>query len=150
MSFAGNCRQIQNKCPSCPFTAQLGVTINKPMFGMSYPSNNSQRTAINGLMNFRPSKTSASQSLDIKKTLTLVHMTAKDSRTGDPNTSFTNVGGPGDDIASVFTIGKMASGNKARLIMRPKDTGVDVKHNSYERYISRKKGNVMLAMCQNC
>ena len=69
-------------------------------------------------------------------------------QTGTPSSSYTNVGGPGDQTASVPIITHSASGNKARLIVQPNQTGVDVKHNSYERYLARKRGVNM--RCQNC
>ena len=67
-----------------------------------------------------------------------------------PSSGITNAGGPGDQVVSVPIITHSASGNKARLIVQPHQTGVDVKHNSYERYLARKRGINMRCPNQNC
>ena len=56
----------------------------------------------------------------------------------------------GDQIASVpLGITGFAHGNKARVYSMPvRDDGVDVKHNSYNRYLLRKKGSAL--RCSNC
>lgn len=56
----------------------------------------------------------------------------------------TNVGGPGDFTLSIEKCCK-ASGRKGRL--RRYAVGVDKKHGSFDRYLSRKKGWVL--RCQN-
>jgi len=64
--------------------------------------------------------------------------------------SYTNVGGPGDQDMSVpLGITGFVRGNKARVYSMPgRHDGVDVKHNSYNRYLLRKKGIVL--RCSNC
>ena len=56
------------------------------------------------------------------------------------NKQITNVGGPGDRVKSVPIVCCVGSKQKNRLVN--KRSGVDVKHNSYERYLARKKGYV--------
>ena len=64
--------------------------------------------------------------------------------------SYTNVGGPGDQAKSVpLGVTGFARGNKARLYSMPgKHDGVDTKHDSYTRYLMRKKGRAL--RCSNC
>ena len=64
--------------------------------------------------------------------------------------SYTNVGGPGDKDKSIpLGITGFVRGNKARVYSMPgRDDGVDVKHNSYNRYLLRKKGIAL--RCANC
>ena len=79
---------------------------------------------------------------------------AKNIQIGTPNDSYTNVGGPGDQDSSVpLGITGYARGNKARIYSVPgRDNGVDVKHNSYNRYLARKKGVIFRGMkrCGSC
>ena len=113
---------------------------------------------IGGINNSKNFRTYASSFTILKKSLTTFQPNIsanppKDTlgqnvQPGTANTSFTNVGGPGDQSASVPIITHSASGNKARTIVQPHQTGVDVKHNSYERYLARKRGANM--RCQNC
>jgi hypothetical protein len=109
---------------------------------------------IGGINNSKNYRTSGSSFTLLKKSLTTVQNInnksnlAKNANTGSPNTSYTNTGGPGDNIASVPIITHSASGSKGRLIAKTRHTGVDVKHNSYERYLARKRGINMI--CQNC
>ena len=65
-------------------------------------------------------------------------------------TSATNVGGPGNLVKSIpLGITGFVRGNKARVYSMPgRDNGVGVKHNSYNRYLARKKG--MALRCSNC
>lgn len=49
-------------------------------------------------------------------------------------------GGPGDEVKSIPKVLSNKRGYRSRLVnTKP---GVDVKHNSYERYLARKKGNI--------
>jgi len=149
-------------CVSCPNTepGENGVRIITPQFGESTTccTNPGFRTGVRGgLMNYKKSRTSASSFTILKKSLTTVteqnlpdtigtHALSGSigAKTGGP----TNTGGPGDTIKSVPIITTKRSGNKARLTVLPHQIGVDVKHNSYERYLARKRGWVM--RCQNC
>ena len=67
---------------------------------------------------------------------------------GDKKGGPSNTGGPGDAVKSVPIVTSRRSGWKGRLAASPHQTGVDVKHNSYERYLARKRGWAM--RCQNC
>ena len=157
MSMFGNCVDPPGNCPSCPGAGENGVTINKPQFGTS---GNRQANACcskavsGGLMNYKNSKTYASSFTILKKALTTVQPIPNNNPSNlnqglsDSGTSYTNVGGPGDAVKSIPIITASKSGWKARLITMPKQTGVDVKHNSYERYLARKRGFAM--RCQNC
>ena len=160
-NYIGDCVTPPGDCPACPGAGEAGVTINTPQFGLSTPNGNSQRTAYNGLMNSKKFKTYASSFTILKKSLTTVqprsnnlpeNTTITDATlsgdTGDKKGGPTNTGGPGDAVRSVPIITAAKSGWRARLITMPHQTGVDVKHNSYERYMARKRGWAM--RCQNC
>jgi len=108
---------------------------------------------IGGINNSKNFRTYASSFTLLKKSLTTVqpipNNLPSNLNAGTPSTSYTNTGGPGDAVKSVPIIINMAtSGIKSRLNVKATQTGVDVKHNSYERYLSRKRGWNM--RCQNC
>tara|TARA_B100001123_G_scaffold334666_1_gene378001 strand:- start:43 stop:561 length:519 start_codon:yes stop_codon:yes gene_type:complete len=169
MSGFGNCDDPENFCLACnngdtPMSTQL-------RFGESTPSDNSQKTAYNGLMNSKNFRTSASSFVILKKSLTTIQSnnipdlfsSSKAGVTccGGPargvpgdnnykrNDGPSNTGGPGDAVESVPIITSGRSGWKGRLVTLPHQTGVDVKHNSYERYLARKRGWAMQCS-QNC
>lgn len=148
----GNCIQGPGDCPSCPGSGEAGVTINKPMFGESTPLDNSQKTAYNGLMNFKQYRTSSSSFTLWKKSLMTVNSQTLPSNLNPPplNSSYSNTGGPGDHVKSVPIITTRKSGWRGRLVTQPHQIGVDVKHNSYERYLTRKRGHNMRAVCDSC
>ena len=138
---------------------QFGNTI--PEFTTNSTTNNptnSQRTVYGGLLNSRRIKQYASMYILAKGSLATVDTTPKKTTIGqfiqdgttDTGISYTNVGGPGDQDKSVpLGITGFARGNKARVYSMPgRDNGVDVKHNSYNRYLARKKG--LLLRCSNC
>ena len=106
------------------------------------------------LMNSKPKKsTSSSSYIYSKKSFAVTkndgeNQTIIVSNNCPNNKGISNVGGPGDQSASVPIITHSASGYKGRLISQTHHTGVDVKHNSYERYLARKRGFNM--RCQNC
>ena len=154
-----NCTQITDHCLACVTGEAFwkGASNAKfPQTDLSY--NGYQTRVIGGINNSKNFRTYASSFTILKKSLTtfqpntvappLKGTLGKDVQTGIPSTSYTNVGGPGDQTASVPIITHSASGNKARLIVQPHQTGVDVKHGSYERYLARKRGANM--RCQNC
>ncbi len=148
-----NCTQTTNFCLSC--NGQGGWKgYNNAKFPQSDASyNRFQTKVIGGINNSKNFRTSASSFTILKKSLTTVSTVplkstlGKDVQTGTP-TSYTNVGGPGDATASVPIRTGTASGIKARTIVQPHQTGVDVKHGSYERYLARKRGINM--RCQSC
>ena len=137
-----------------------------PQFGQTTPAfitdssnnnpTNSQRTVYGGLRNSRRIKQYASMHILAKGSLATVNRTpnketlGENIQTGTPSNSYTNVGGPGDQTKSVpLGITGFARGNKARVYSMPvRDNGVDVKHNSYNRYLLRKKGIAL--RCSNC
>ena len=150
-----NCTSIDNHCLSCNGQASWINSAKFPQTAASY--NRYQTKVIGGINNSKNFRTYGSSFTILKKSLTTFNPIAsvppketlgKDVQTGTPSTSYTNVGGPGDQTASVPIITHSASGNKARTIVQPYQTGVDVKHNSYERYLARKRGVNM--RCQNC
>jgi hypothetical protein len=159
-----NCTQTTNFCLSC--NGQGGWKgYNNAKFPQSDASYNSYQSngnpcgcgGIGGINNSKNFRTSASSFTILKKSLTTFNPISsspakstigKDAKTGTPLTSYTNVGGPGDATASVPIRTGTASGIKARTIVQPHQTGVDVKHGSYERYLARKRGINM--RCQSC
>jgi hypothetical protein len=156
-----NCTQTTNFCLSC--NGQGGWKgYNNAKFPQSDASYNSYQSngnpcgcgGIGGINNSKNFRTSASSFTILKKSLITVSRVyskstiGKDAKTGTPLTSYTNVGGPGDATASVPIRTGTASGIKARTIVQPHQTGVDVKHGSYERYLARKRGINM--RCQSC
>lgn len=150
-----NCTQTTNFCLSC--NGQGGWKgYNNARFPQD-PTKYKQpvQQVIGGINNSKNFRTSASSFTIFKKsliTVSAVHPSkstiGKDAKTGTPLTSYTNVGGPGDATASVPIRTGTASGIKARTIVQPRQTGVDVKHGSYERYLARKRGINM--RCQSC
>tara|TARA_B100000902_G_scaffold116978_1_gene117700 strand:+ start:884 stop:1348 length:465 start_codon:yes stop_codon:yes gene_type:complete len=152
-----NCTTIKDHCLSCN-----GQGYWKGHSNEKFPQDPTQykqllQQKIGGINNSKNFRTYASGFTILKKSLTTFNPIAavppketlgQGVQTGTPSTSYTNVGGPGDQTASVPIITHSASGNKARLIVMPNQTGVDVKHNSYERYLARKRGANM--RCQNC
>ena len=153
-----NCTTTSNFCLSCNGQGYWKGYSNAkfPQTDASY--NRYQTKVIGGINNSKNFRTYGSSFTILKKSLTTFQPNIsanppKDTlgqnvQTGTPANSYTNVGGPGDQTASVPIITHSASGNKARLIVLPHQTGVDVKHNSYERYLARKRGANM--RCQNC
>tara|TARA_B100000963_G_scaffold338868_1_gene336132 strand:- start:1561 stop:2073 length:513 start_codon:yes stop_codon:yes gene_type:complete len=158
-----------NPCPkTClpenyqdPTYPQFGNTI--PEFTTNSTTNNptnSQRTIYGGLLNSRRIKQYASMHILAKGSLATVNTTPNKTTIGQfiqtgisdssPPPSYTNVGGPGDQDKSVpLGITGFVRGNKARVYSMPgKHDGVDVKHNSYNRYLLRKKGIAL--RCSNC
>ena len=159
-----NCTTIDNHCLSCNGQGfWKGYSNAKfpqtPASYNSYQTNGGTRGGgIGGINNSKNFRTYGSSFTILKKSLTtfqpnisavpVKETLGQDVQTGTPSTSYTNVGGPGDQTASVPIITHSASGIKARLIVQPHQTGVDVKHGSYERYLARKRGVNM--RCQNC
>ena len=162
-----------NPCPkTCLPIGWKDPTYNQ--FGQTIPSfvsdtttitptpinpTNSQRTVYGGLLNSRRIKQYASMHILAKGSLATVDTTPGKTTVGKliqvgtsdtTHPSYTNVGGPGDQIKSVpLGITGFVRGNKARVYSMPgKHDGVDVKHNSYNRYLLRKKGIAL--RCSNC
>lgn len=154
-----------NPCPKTCLPENY-VDPTYPQFGQTTPAfitdssnnnpTNSQRTVYGGLRNSRRIKQYASMHILAKGSLATVDTTPNKStlgqniQIGTPSGSYTNVGGPGDQIKSVpLGITGFTRGNKARVYSMPvRDNGVDVKHNSYNRYLLRKKG--LALRCSNC
>jgi hypothetical protein len=152
-----NCTQTTNFCLSCNGQGRW-KGYNNEMFPQD-PTKYKQpvQQVIGGINNSKNFRTSASSFTILKKSLTTFNPISavpakstigKDAKTGTSSTSYTNVGGPGDQIASIPIRTGTASGIKARTIVQPNQTGVDVKHGSYERYLARKRGINM--RCQGC
>ncbi len=153
-----------NPCPktclpenySDPTYPQFGQTT--PAFTSDSTNNNptnSQRTVYGGLLNKRRIKQYASMHILAKGSLATVDPSTPNKSTLAENinfssTSATNVGGPGNLVKSIpLGITGFVRGNKARVYSMPgRDNGVGVKHNSYNRYLARKKG--MALRCSNC
>ena len=143
-----------------PTYPQFGNTI--PEFLTNSETNNptnSQKTVYGGLRNSRRIKQYASMHILAKGSLATVDTTTLKTTLGEniykktlPSgvISYTNVGGPGDqDPAIPLGITGFVRGNKARVYSMPgRDNGVDVKHDSYNRYLARKKGIAL--RCANC
>ena len=159
-----NCTTTTNFCLSCNGQGKWKGYSNAkfPQDPTQYNSYQSKGNpcgcgGIGGIANSKNFRTSASSFTILKKSLTTFQPNfsvikkgtlGQDAQTGIPSTSYTNVGGPGDQTASVPIRTGTASGIKARLIVQPHQTGVDVKHGSYESYLARKRGVNM--RCQNC
>ena len=152
-----NCTTTSNFCLSCNGQGRWKGYNNAkfPQTDASY--NRYQKKVIGGINNSKNFRTYGSSFTILKKSLTTFQPNfslvkkgtlGEDAQTGTPSTSYTNVGGPGDQTASVPIRTGTASGIKARTIVQPHQTGVDVKHNSFERYLARKRGVNM--RCQNC
>ena len=156
-----NCTQITDHCLACVTGEAFWKGYSNAKFPQTPASYNRYQTrVIGGINNSKNFRTYGSSFTILKKSLTTFQpnisaVPVKDTlgqgvQTGTPSTSYTNVGGPGDQTASVpiCTGGCDPKGNKARTIVKPHQTGVDVKHGSYERYLARKRGANM--RCQNC
>ena len=157
-----------NPCPKTCLPENY-VDPTYPQFGQTTPAfitdpnnnnpTNSQKTVYGGLLNSRRIKQYASMHILAKGSLATVDTTPNKTtigqsiQIGTSDTtlpSYTNVGGPGDKDKSVpLGITGFVRGNKARVYSMPgKHDGVDVKHNSYNRYLLRKKGIAL--RCSNC
>ena len=156
MSLFGSCEYYPGPCPGCVNNQNL-VPFIPPWVGKSSTANNrwrGRKPVYNGLNNTKNFRTYASSFVILKKSLTTVQgnntpdplsswLGQRDSgstRLTRPTTIPTNTGGPGDAVESVPIITSRRSGWKGRLVTLPHQTGVDVKHNSYERYLARKRG----------
>ena len=130
-----NCTLFKYSCLSCGENEGLWKGHNNPKFPQTDASYNLYQTnVIGGSNNSRNRGITGSSFAIFKRSLV---------------TSIGNYSGPGDKIKSVPIITTTASsGIKARLNVSAKQTGVDVKHGSYERYLSRKRGFNM--RCQGC
>ena len=142
-----DCTKIDNHCLACNGQGGWkGITNAKfPQTPSDY--NNYQTNVIGGIANSKNFRTYASSFTILKKALT----TYQPNTGSNPSKStLPNIieYGPGDAVASIPIRTGTASGIKARLIVQPSQTGVDVKHGSYERYLARKRGVNM--RCQNC
>ena len=97
-------------------------------------------------LNQKQSKLASSLYTDHKKIINVIQSNDGQGQTVTVNNNcpnnkqITNVGGPGDFIQSTPPIYFSSNLLKNRLVDRK--PGVDVKHNSYERYLARKKGYV--------
>ena len=154
-----------NPCPKTCLPENY-VDPTYPQFGQTTPAfvtnsitnnpTNSQRTVYGGLRNSRRIKQYASMHILAKGSLATVDTTTnketlgENIQSGTPSSSYTNVGGPGNLIKSVpLGITGFVRGNKARVYSMPgRDNGVGVKHDSYNRYLARKKGIAL--RCANC
>ena len=148
--------------PTYPQFSKNLADNTTPGFATSSTSNvstNSQRTVYGGLLNSRRIKQYASMHILAKGSLATVDTTpnkntlGENIQTGTSDTtlpSYTNVGGPGNLIKSIpLGITGFVRGNKARVYSMPgRDNGVGVKHDSYNRYLLRKKG--LALRCSNC
>ena len=148
-----NCNTITDHCLSCVTGEAYWKGYSNSKFPQTDASYNLyQKNVIGGINNSKNFRTYGSSFTILKKSLTTVQLIPnnlpQNIQTGIPITSYTNVGGPGDAVASIPIITHSAKGNKARTIVQPRQTGVDVKHGSYERYLARKRGVNM--RCQNC
>ena len=140
--------------PTYPQFAQTTPAFTTDEFNNN--PTNSQRTVYGGLLNSRRIKQYASMHILAKGSLATVDKTPNKTTLGEniqigtPTNSYTNVGGPGDQDKSIpLGITGFVRGNKARVYSMPgRDDGVDVKHNSYNRYLLRKKGIAL--RCSNC
>ena len=148
-----DCTKIENHCLACNGQGGWkGITNAKfPQDPTQYKQLLQQK--IGGIANSKNFRTYASSFTILKKALTTTQPIPNNlpsNQWGTSGMGVTNAGGPGDQVVSVPIITHSASGNKARLIVQPHQTGVDVKHNSYERYLARKRGINMRCPDQNC
>ena len=158
-----NCTLITDHCLACGtgegyWKGRDGSSQAKfPQYDASY--NSYQKAGqpcgcggIGGINNSKNFRTYGSSFTLLKKSLANVWTqgnTSLPSNLAFIDGSPSNTGGPGDAVKSVPIITNMAtSGLKTRLNVKATQTGVDVKHNSYERYLARKRGWNM--RCQNC
>ena len=143
-----NCTQITDHCLACVTGEAFWKGYSNAKFPQTPASYNRYQTrVIGGINNSKNFRTYASSFTILKKALT----TYQPNTGSNPSKStLPNIieYGPGDAVASIPIRTGTASGIKARLIVQPSQTGVDVKHGSYERYLARKRGVNM--RCQNC
>jgi hypothetical protein len=98
-------------------------------------------------LNKKPAKMSSSLHTEHKKIINVIQsndgqgQTTKVNNSCPNNRQVTNVGGPGDSTQSTPPVYFSSNLLKNRLVDRK--SGVDVKHNSYERYLARKKGHAI-------
>ena len=149
----------ENPCLSCVTGDELWEGHSNAKFPQTDNSYDRYQTkVIGGINNSKNFRTYGSSFTILKKSLTTFNPISAvppkatlgiGVQTGTfDTTSYTNVGGPGDQTASVPIRTGTASGIKARTIVQPRWKGVDTKHGSYERYLARKRGVNM--RCQNC
>jgi hypothetical protein len=144
-----NCTLITDHCLSCGVGGELWKGHTNPKFPQTDLSYNHYQTRVGGMFNSRNTGTMGSSFTILKKSLTTVQHNTLPSNLYTQSTSYTNTGGPGDAVSSIPIITSMASsGIKSRLNVAAHQTGVDVKHGSYERYLARKRGFHM--RCQSC
>lgn len=146
-----DCTKIENHCLACNGqSGWKGITNAKfPQDPTQYKQLLQQK--IGGINNSKNFRTYGSSFTILKKALTTTQPIPNNLPLNQwASSGVTNAGGPGDQVVSVPIITHSASGNKARLIVQPHQTGVDVKHNSYERYLARKRGINMRCPNQNC
>ena len=147
-----NCNTITDQCLSC----NINDSLWKGWSNAKFPQDPTQykqplQQDIGGINNSKNFRTYASSFTILKKALTTTQPIPNNLPLNQwSGMGVTNAGGPGDQVVSVPIITHSASGNKARLIVQPHQTGVDVKHNSYERYLARKRGINMRCPNQNC
>ena len=151
-----NCTQITDHCLACV----TGEAFWKGYSNAKFPQDPTQykqllQQKIGGINNTKNFRTYGSSFTILKKSLTTFqeNLGSIPSKSTMPSTyagSDSRIANPGDAISSVpiCTGGCDPKGNKARTIVKPHQTGVDVKHGSYERYLARKRGANM--RCQNC
>jgi len=156
-----NCTLITDHCLACGTGEGYWKGYANAKFPQTEASYNSYQKAgqpcgcggIGGINNSKNFRTSASSFTLLKKALTTVQPIPNNlpSNLNPGAGGATNVGGPGDSVKSIPIITNMAtSGIKSRLNVKATQTGVDVKHNSYERYLARKRGFNMRCPGQNC
>ena len=169
MSLFGSCENPIPPCPGC--VDNQGLVKFIPAWAgettLSFKFGAKRQTAYNGLMNTKNFRTSASSFVILKKSLTTVQPRpdntpenmagafgpALSGTNGDKKGGPSNTGGPGDAVKSVPIITSSRSsrsGWKGRLVTLPHQTGVDVKHNSYERYLARKRGWLLRKQFNQC
>ena len=149
-----NCNTITDHCLSCNGQG-FWYGYNNAKFPQTDASYNSYQLkgnpcgcgGIGGIYNSKNFRTYASSFTILKKSLTTYQPNTGSNPSKSTLPNITEYG-PGDAVASIPIITHSAKGNKARTIVRPRQTGVDVKHGSYERYLARKRGVNM--RCQNC
>ena len=158
-----NCTQITDHCLACGPGEAFWKGYSNAKFPQTPSTYNSYQSngnpcgcgGIGGINNSKNFRTYASSFTILKKSLTTFqeNLGSIPSKSTMPSTwhgSNSRIANPGDAISSVpICIGGCdPKGNKARTIVKPHQTGVDVKHGSYERYLARKRGANM--RCQNC
>ena len=118
-----------------------------------YSTTGANNYCFGQLMSFKNTKLNAPAVRDqasgytqLKAALTTVKASTKPQDVNELSANCpTNVGGPGDNVASQNTTCCVSVGfNRAvKNRLRGNETGVDQKHGSYERYLLRKKGWVL-------